>query len=55
VARGVRLDAPGGLHHVIVRGIEGRRIFETEKDREDFLDRLETVVTELRTKKWKKS
>jgi len=46
MARGPRLDAPGSLHHVIVRGIERRRIFETEKDREDFLDRLETVVTE---------
>jgi putative transposase len=46
MARGPRLDAPGSLHHVIVRGIERRRIFETEKDREDFLDRLGTVVTE---------
>src|SRR4030043_586400 len=46
MARGPRLDAPGSLHHVIVRGIERRRIFETEKDREDFLDRLEIVVTE---------
>jgi putative transposase len=46
MARGPRLDAPGSLHHVIVRGIERRRIFETEKDREDFLDRLETVVSE---------
>jgi hypothetical protein len=32
MARGPRLDAPGSLHHVIVRGIERRRIFETEKD-----------------------
>ena len=35
-----------GIYHVMVRGIERRRIFETEKDREDFLNRLETVVTE---------
>jgi hypothetical protein len=49
MARGPRLDAPGSLHHVIVRGIERRRIFETERDREDFLDRLETVVTEGKT------
>jgi len=49
MARGPRLDAPGSLHHVIVRGIERRRIFETEKDRQDFLDRLETVVTEGKT------
>jgi putative transposase len=46
MARGPRLDAPGSLHHVIVRGIERRRIFESEKDRQDFLDRLETVLTE---------
>jgi putative transposase len=46
MARGPRLDVPGSLHHVIVRGIERRRIFETAKDREDFLDRLGTVVME---------
>jgi putative transposase len=46
MARGPRLDAPGSLHHVIVRGIERRRIFESERDRENFLARLETVVTE---------
>ncbi len=46
MARGPRLDTPGSLHHVIVRGIERRRIFESEKDRQDFLARLETVVTE---------
>jgi putative transposase len=40
MARGPRLDAPGSLHHVIVRGIERRRIFESDKDRQDFLARL---------------
>lgn len=38
--RGPRLDAPGALHHVMARGIEGTRIFETDKDREDFVRRL---------------
>ena len=42
--RGPRLDAPGTLHHVMVRGIEGRRIFETTTDRRDFVARLEAVV-----------
>ena len=28
--RGPRLDAPATLHHVMVRGIERRRIFESE-------------------------
>jgi putative transposase len=35
-----RLDAPGVLHHVIGRGIERRKIFYRDKDREDFVDRL---------------
>jgi len=38
--RQARLDAPGTLHHVMARGIEGTNIFRTDKDREDFLDRL---------------
>ncbi len=35
-----RLDTPGTLHHVIGRGIEGRKIIRDRGDREDFLDRL---------------
>ena len=46
--RGARLDAPGSLHHVMVRGIERRKIFESDKDREDFLRRLGRVVIEER-------
>lgn len=42
--RGPRLDAPGTLHHVIVRGIEKRKIFKNDRDREDFLARLGQVV-----------
>ena len=38
--RRARLDAPGTLHHVMARGIEGANIFRTDKDRNDFLDRL---------------
>lgn len=38
--RQARLDAPGALHHVMVRGIEGTKIFRTDKDRKDFLERL---------------
>jgi len=44
--RGPRLDAPGTLHHIMVRGIERRRIFESYRDREDFLDRLGRIVKE---------
>jgi REP element-mobilizing transposase RayT len=35
-----RLDAPGTLHHVIGRAIEGIKLFNIRKDREDFLERL---------------
>jgi REP element-mobilizing transposase RayT len=42
--RGPRLDAPGILHHVMVRGIERRRIFQNETDREDFVTRLAALA-----------
>ena len=35
-----RLDAPGALHHVMVWGTYGKKIFSTIRDREDFLNRL---------------
>ena len=35
-----RLDAPGALHHVMGRGIDGIKVFSSIKDREDFLKRL---------------
>ena len=34
-----RLDAPGALHHVMGRGIDGIKIFSNTKDRRDFLGR----------------
>jgi len=39
-----RLDTPGVLHHVIIRGIERRRIFGDDKDRDNLLDRLEELL-----------
>jgi len=38
--RRARLDAPGTLHHVIMRGIEKRRIVDDDQDREKFIARL---------------
>lgn len=35
-----RLDAPGILHHVMGRGIERRKIFINDVDRNDFISRL---------------
>jgi len=36
--RKARIDAPGALHHIIVRGIERRKIFIDDSDRNNFLD-----------------
>ena len=44
--RTARLDAPGVLHHVMIRGIERRKIFRNNKDREDFIERLEILCPE---------
>ena len=44
MARTARLDAPGALHHVRARGIEKRRIFLDDVDRENFLSRLAQLV-----------
>ena len=35
-----RLDAPGALHHVMGWAIEKAKIFQSEIDRSDFLDRV---------------
>jgi putative transposase len=42
--RAPRLDYPGALHHVIVRGIDRGRIFRTDQDRSRFLEELTTRV-----------
>lgn len=41
--RQARLDAPGTLHHVMGRGIEGRDIFAYDSDSEDFLNRVKEL------------
>jgi len=33
-----RLDSPGVLHHVIIRGIERRFIFKDDQDRETLVE-----------------
>ena len=48
--RNARIDAPGALHHIIVRGIERRKIFNDDVDRINFLDRLGKVLSETHTK-----
>jgi putative transposase len=49
VPRQARLDAPGTLHHVIVRGIEKRRIVDDQWDRRDFVSRMGQVASETET------
>jgi len=41
-----RLDAPGVLHHVMIRGKKRRKIFRNDKDLEGFIERLENLCTE---------
>jgi REP element-mobilizing transposase RayT len=52
--RAARLDAPGVVHHIIVRGIERREIFRDDQDREGFLARLEMLlpVTQVTCYAW---
>ena len=47
--RQARLDAPGTLHHVIIRGIEKRKIVNDDRDRNDFVTRLGTIASETET------
>jgi len=47
--RNARIDAPGALHHIIVRGIGRRKIFNDDVDRINFLDRLGKVLSETHT------
>ena len=44
-----RIDAQDALHHVIVRGIEGRKIFHSDYDRQNFIDRIGKLILETQT------
>ncbi len=44
--RQARLDAPGTLHHVMVRGIERTTVFRDDADRTDFVARLAQLATQ---------
>ncbi len=48
--RKARIDAPGALHHIIVRGIERRKIFRDDSDRDNFLDRLGMILEDTQTR-----
>lgn len=44
-----RLDIPDLVHHVIVRGIKCDKIFRDDDDRNNFLQRFHTLLTETDT------
>ena len=44
-----RIDAPGAVHHIIIRGIERRSIFKDDHDRERFTDKLGSVLKDAGT------
>ena len=48
--RKARLDAPGAVHHIIIRGIERRKIFRSDSDRSDFIKRFAGIVNETDAK-----
>ena len=48
--RQARLDAPGTLHHVMIRGIEGKSIFRDNRDRKEFVTRLGKLTKETGTR-----
>ena len=47
--RKARIDAPGAFHHIICRGIERRKIFYDDTDRDNLLERLENILKETST------
>jgi REP element-mobilizing transposase RayT len=47
--RGARLDSPGTLHHVIIRGIEKREIVADDKDRGIFVSGMGSVALKTGT------
>jgi hypothetical protein len=47
--RKARIGAPGTRHHIIVRGINRRKIYFDDSDRDDFLDRLGGILSDIKT------
>ena len=45
-----RIDATGALHHIIVRGIERAKVFRNDTDRDDFLSRMDKLISETKSR-----
>jgi putative transposase len=48
--RKARIDAPGALNHIIVRGIARGSIFDDDADRDFFIERLGAIISDTQTK-----
>lgn len=44
-----RINIQGTVHHVIVRGLNGKKLFVQDIDREELLRRLEKVLKETQS------
>ena len=49
MVRKARIDAPGALHHIIIRGIERKPIFKDDVDCHNFLNRMGAILLESST------
>jgi len=47
--RKARIDMPGGLHHLVFRGIERKKIFQDDVDRKNLLGRLDKALISSET------
>ena len=47
--RQARLDAPGTLHHVMIRGIDKSNIVDDRKDRQSFVSRMGDIASDTKT------
>jgi len=47
--RQARLDTPGTLHHVIIRGIEKGKIVDDQNDHQNFVDRVGDLSIQTKT------
>jgi len=46
---GIGGQAPGALHHIAIRGIERKAVFTHQKDYDDFLDRMGSILRDSST------
>ncbi|UCE52696.1 MAG: transposase [Desulfobacterales bacterium] len=49
MVRKARIDAPGAIQHIIIRGIESKAIFQDTQDYKNFLERMSVIVNETAT------